>query len=65
MPNRKKADPHAGSGPRASNKTDNKVHEHIGSQLRRLFNGVVEEPIPDKLRSLLEELDQTDEKKPE
>ena len=36
----------------------NKLHVHIGSRLRRLFNGVVEEQIPDRFRLLIEELDQ-------
>ncbi len=65
MPNRKKGDPHAGGGPRASDKAANKVHEHIGSQLRRLFDGVVEEPIPNRFKALLDKLDEADETKKE
>ena len=41
-----------------------KVHVHIGSRLRRLFNEVVEEPIPDKFRQLLEDLEHKEPKKP-
>lgn len=41
-----------------------KVHVHIGSRLRRLFNEVVEEPIPDKFRQLLESLEQQEPKEP-
>lgn len=33
------------------------MHEHIGSRLRAMFDEVVEEPVPDKLRHLLEELE--------
>lgn len=41
-----------------------KVHVHIGSRLRRLFNEVVEEPIPDKFRQLLEDLESKEPKEP-
>lgn len=41
-----------------------KVHVHIGSRLRRLFNEVVEEPIPDKFRQLLEDLERKEPRKP-
>ncbi len=33
------------------------LHSHIGDQLRRMFDEVVAEPIPDKLKSLLETLE--------
>jgi hypothetical protein len=33
------------------------IHEHIGGQLKAMFDAVVEEPVPDKLRELLEELE--------
>ena len=33
------------------------VHEHIGAQLKAMFDEVLEEPVPDKLRELLEELE--------
>ncbi len=33
------------------------LHEHIGSRLKAMFDEVVEEPVPDKLRALLEELE--------
>ena len=33
------------------------LHEHIGSQLKQMYDEVVEEPVPDKLRALLDELE--------
>lgn len=38
---------------------------HIGARLRRMFDEVVEEPIPDKLRVLLESLEQKSQKSEE
>jgi len=33
------------------------VHEHIGRQLRGIFDEVVTQPVPDKFRKLLDELE--------
>jgi Anti-sigma factor NepR len=33
------------------------MHEHIGRGLRNMFDEVVNQPVPDKLRELLEELE--------
>lgn len=33
------------------------LHEHIGRKLRTMFDDVVAEPIPDKFRELLEDLE--------
>lgn len=33
------------------------VSEHIGRELRAMFDGVVAEPVPEKFRELLEELE--------
>jgi hypothetical protein len=33
------------------------LQEHIGRQLKNLFDEVAEQPIPEKLRKLLEELE--------
>lgn len=33
------------------------VSEHIGRELRAMFDGVVAEPVPEKLRELLDELE--------
>jgi hypothetical protein len=33
------------------------IHEHIGRQLKTLFEEVSDQPVPDKLRRLLEELE--------
>jgi hypothetical protein len=38
------------------------VHEHIGRQLREMFEEVAAQPIPDKLRQLLEELERKQKK---
>jgi hypothetical protein len=35
------------------------IHEHIGRELRVMFDDVVAEPIPDKFRALLEELERS------
>ena len=34
------------------------IHEHVGRQLKALFDEVTTQPIPDKLVKLLEELEQ-------
>jgi hypothetical protein len=36
---------------------DSNVQEHIGGQLRAIYNGVLNEPIPDRFLELLEEMD--------
>ena len=33
------------------------MHEHIGRQLKTMFDEVVTQPVPDKLLKLLEELE--------
>jgi hypothetical protein len=33
------------------------MHEHIGRQLRSMFEDVVAQPVPDRLQKLLEELE--------
>jgi Anti-sigma factor NepR len=33
------------------------IHEHIGRQLRGIFDEVVTQPVPDKFRKLLDELE--------
>lgn len=33
------------------------IHEHIGRQLRNMFEDVVAQPVPERLRQLLDELD--------
>jgi hypothetical protein len=38
------------------------VHEHIGRHLRDMFEEVAAQPIPDKLRQLLEELERKQKK---
>jgi hypothetical protein len=49
------ADPVAGNFP---------IHEHIGRQLRGIFDEVVTQPVPEKFRQLLDELERkrTDDK---
>lgn len=46
----------------AQKPSSTKVHLHIGSKLRLMFDEVVREPIPDKFKLLLEDLEKT--KKP-
>jgi hypothetical protein len=33
------------------------IHEHIGRQLRGIFDEVVTQPVPEKFRKLLDELE--------
>ena len=33
------------------------MHEHIGRQLKAMFEEVVAQPVPDRLRKLLEDLE--------
>jgi hypothetical protein len=35
------------------------MHEHIGRKLKAMFDEVVTQPVPDRLRKLLEDLDKT------
>jgi hypothetical protein len=37
--------------------SDFALHEHIGRQLRGIFDEVVTQPVPDKFRKLLDELE--------
>jgi Anti-sigma factor NepR len=54
--------PGAQSAPASS---DFALHEHIGRQLRGIFDEVVTQPVPEKFRKLLDELErkQSDPKK--
>jgi hypothetical protein len=38
------------------------MHEHIGRQLKAMFDEVVTQPVPDKLRQLLEDLERKQSK---
>jgi hypothetical protein len=38
------------------------LSEHIGRELRSMFDGVVAEPVPDRFRELLEALDKEQSK---
>ena len=38
------------------------MHEHIGRQLKTMFDEVVTQPVPDKLRQLLEDLERKQSK---
>lgn len=61
-PDRKRERPPAGeTGPAAG---DFPIHEHIGRQLRGIFDEVVTQPVPEKFRQLLDELERkrTDDK---
>ena len=44
-------------GSRKDAETVYPYHEHIGSQLNAMFEEVVTQPVPDKLRKLLEDLE--------
>jgi hypothetical protein len=58
---RKPNDPAEAAGEGASG-ADFAMHEHIGRQLKLMFDEVAGEAIPDKLRQLLEELKRKEKK---
>lgn len=58
---RKPSDPAEGAGEGRSG-ADFVMHEHIGRQLKRMFDEVASEPVPDKLRELLEKLERKEKK---
>jgi hypothetical protein len=39
------------------------MHEHVGGRLRALFDKLLEEPVPDRFRQLLEELERKQTKR--
>jgi hypothetical protein len=59
-PDRRSQPPTAGAAD--SGGGDFAMHEHIGRQLRGIFEEVVTQPVPEKFRKLLDELErkQTD-----
>jgi anti-sigma factor NepR-like protein len=48
---------HPPAAPGAPAGSDFALHEHIGRQLRGIFDEVVTQPVPDKFRKLLDELE--------
>lgn len=44
----------------ASANASKQLQAHIGSQLRQMFDEVVQEPIPDRFQRLLADLDETE-----
>jgi hypothetical protein len=50
------------TGDEAKQAAEFAIHEHIGRQLKSLFDEVAAEPIPQRLRSLLEELERKQSK---
>ena len=46
------------SGGAAGTPADFPIHEHIGRTLKSLFDEVADQPVPEKLRELLRELEQ-------
>ena len=51
------AKPESEGGLAASGAKD--LHAHIGSRLRLMFDEVVQEPIPEKFKQLLEDLERS------
>jgi hypothetical protein len=51
------SDPPHQSGGAGSGKGDFRLHEHIGRTLKALFDEVTAQPVPEKLRELLRELE--------
>ena len=58
---RKPSDP-AEAAEEGASGADFVMHEHIGRQLKLMFDEVASEPVPDKLRELLEKLKRKEEK---
>jgi len=58
------ADPPDQSDGAGSNKADFPIHEHIGRTLKALFDEVTAQPVPEKLRELLRELERKKAKDP-
>ena len=50
------------TGPRQAPDPAFPMHEHIGHQLKAMFDEVVTQPVPDKLRKLLEDLERKQSK---
>ena len=50
------------TGPRQAPDPAFPMHEHIGHQLKAMFDEVVTQPVPDKLRRLLEDLERKQSK---
>jgi hypothetical protein len=50
--------------PAAAGGSDFALHEHIGRQLRGIFDEVVTQPVPEKFRKLLDELERKQGPKP-
>jgi hypothetical protein len=51
------AHPEAGAGSAPSRSTGRELGDAIGRQLKALFDDVAAEPVPDRLRELLDELE--------
>lgn len=51
--------------PSKANKADKaaQINEHIGRELRAMFDDVVAEPVPEKFQRLLEELEKNQSKR--
>jgi len=45
------------SGTAGGSPIDDKLQEHIGSQLKRLYDDALQEPVPDRFIELLDKLD--------
>jgi hypothetical protein len=51
-----------GDKPDVPDKAAAQISEHIGRELRSMFDDVVSEPVPDRFQKLLEELEQKQSK---
>lgn len=61
---KKSIDENEDSSVRQSGKSlDPTVQKHIGKQLRELYDGVLDEPIPDRFKELLDRLEESQELK--
>lgn len=49
----------AAPAPRPAPRLKPQVQEHIGRQLRAVYDDVLKQPLPDRFRELMDKLDQT------
>lgn len=59
----RKSNKRVGKQGTSSPRDDFALHEHIGGRLKAMFDEVVEEPVPEKLRELLDELERKQPKR--
>ena len=57
-------DPASKGGPRGSSRLSHHAQARIGSDLRSLYDSMIQQPVPDRFRDLIARLDATEPKSP-